>query len=437
MKIVKPRILSGFMELLPEDQLEFNKMYDTIRRVYELYGFAPIETPAIELAEVLLAKGGGETEKQIYRFKKGDNDLALHFDLTVPLARYVAQHERELVFPFRRYQMQKVWRGERAGAGRFREFYQCDIDVIGTNNVLFDAEIPSVVYEVFKQLGFEKFTIKINNRKILTGFYESIGLINQAADVLRVVDKIDKIGKQGVRKELLSLSVDSDTIEALFVFIEIQGEIDDVLKQLEQLGIKNTTFQAGLAELGKVTSSMLTLGVPQKNFKIDLTVARGLDYYTGTVYETVLDEYPQVGSVCSGGRFDDLASYYTTTSLPGVGISIGLTRLFYMLREAGVINASARTPSKVLLLSVDENALDRVLELAAFFRSYGINAEVNFEGGKIGKQMQYANRLKIPYVIVIGDDEVKSGTVTLKSMATGSQESLSTEQAAAMLQSTT
>ena len=429
MKIVKPRILSGFMELLPEDQLEFNKMYDTIRRVYEQFGFAPIETPAIELAEVLFAKGGGETEKQIYRFKKGDNDLALHFDLTVPLARYVAQHEHELVFPFRRYQMQKVWRGERAGAGRFREFYQCDIDVIGTNNVLVDAEIPSVIYEVFRQLGFEKFTIKINNRKILTGFYESLGLKDQAEAVLRVVDKIDKIGQQGVRKELLALDVVIDTIEALFVFIAIQGEIDEVLTRLGQLGIKNTIFQSGLTELGKVTNAMLMLGVPQKNFKIDLTVARGLDYYTGTVYETVLDEFPQVGSVCSGGRFDDLASYYTTTSLPGVGISIGLTRLFYMLREAGVVQSGARTPSRVIILPVDERAIERALAVAALLRGAGINTEINFEGGKLNKQFQYANKLKVPYVIVIGDDELKSMTLTMKDMATGKQSKLTTQQA--------
>lgn len=430
---VRPRILSGFMELLPEDQILFNQMFDTIRTVYEQFGFAPIETPAIELAEILLAKAGGETEKQIYRFKKGDKDLALHFDLTVPLARYVAQYEGQLTFPFRRYQMQKVWRGERAGAGRFREFYQCDIDVIGSDNVLVDAEIPSVIYTVFRRLGFERFTIKINNRKVLNGFYESLGIGNIAPNVLRVVDKIDKIGRQGVADELSQLGLTSEQSDKLFNFIAIDGDVGEVISGLKALQIDNENFTTGLSELEQVADAMLLLGVPETNFRIDLSIARGLDYYTGTVYETNLDDYPEVGSVCSGGRFDDLASYYTDTRLPGVGISIGLTRLFYKLKEAGIVVPGSKTTSKVIILPMGDEALQRALTVASAFRDKSINTEVNYDGGKMAKQMRYADRLKIPYVVVIGDTEVNTGQIVLKDMLTGAQETLSLAAAVAKL----
>lgn len=425
---VKPRILSGFMELLPEDQIEFNKMFDAIRSVYEQFGFTPIETPAIELSEILLAKAGGETEKQIYRFKKGDKDLSLHFDLTVPLARYVAQHEGQLTFPFRRYQMQKVWRGERAGAGRFREFYQCDIDVIGSDNVLVDAEIPSVIFAVFRKLGFEKFTIKINNRKILTGFYESLGLGDKSVEVLRIVDKIEKIGADGVTGELVNLGMQEDQIQTLLDFISISGATEEILSQLEQLGIESEQFITGVSELRQVATAMLQLGIAQENFKIDLTIARGLDYYTGTVYETTLDEYPGVGSVCSGGRFDDLATYYTDTRLPGVGISIGLTRLFYKLKEVGFIKTGPRTTSKVVILPMGDTCLDRSLEVASALRQSGVNTEVYFEGGKFAKQLRYADRLGIPYVAVIGENELQSDSITLKTMSTGKQQSLTVDE---------
>ncbi len=420
---VTPRILSGFVELLPEDQIQFNKMFDTIRGVYESYGYAPIETPAIELGEVLLAKAGGETEKQIYKIArdKDDKDMALHFDLTVPLARYVAQHEGELVFPFKRYQMQKVWRGERSQAGRYREFYQCDIDVIGSNSVLYDAEMPAVISSVFRKLNIGSFTIRINNRKILQGYLESIGAHHISAEVLRVIDKLEKIGEAAVVSELAKLGVEDQVAKKLLAFLGTAGSVDEVLEQLEQVDTQNTRYTAGLEELKGVIAAMRRLGVPDEDYVIDLKIARGLDYYTGTVYETSLDDFPGVGSVCSGGRYDDLASFYTKSKLPGVGVSIGLTRLFMQLKEIGIVSSGARTLSKAVVLSLSTEAAARALEVATELRNAGIAVEAYMEQSQPSKMMRYVDRLGVPYAIVIGEDELASGQVVLKNMETGEQ----------------
>lgn len=419
---VKPSILPGFMELLPRDQILFNKMMDTIRKNYEKYGFVPLDTPLIEKSEVLLAKGGGETEKQIYRFTKGDTDLSLRFDLTVPLARYVAQHFSELNFPFRRYHIGKVYRGERNQKGRFREFYQCDIDIIGNGklSIINDAEIPSIIYSTFKDLGFEDFTIHINNRKVLNGFFESVK-VEKKVEVLRTIDKLEKIGRDAVVKELEEIGIEKDSIDRIMEFIGIKGSNDDILFKLKELNVENEQFYAGLDELNKVIHYIRCFNVPEKNFIIDLTIARGLDYYTGTVYETILNDYPQIGSVCSGGRYDNLAEFYTDQKLPGVGISIGLTRLFYQLREAEIIGENASsTLSEVLLIPMGET-LDYCIEVANTLRNEGIVCEIYYEESKIGKKFAYADKLNIPYVILIGEDELQREMVSLKNMRTGAQ----------------
>lgn len=433
-KLVTPRILSGFMELLPEDQIAFNQMYDTIRRVYQLFGFAPIETPAIELSEILFAKGGGETEKQIYEIMRGDTKLALHFDLTVPLARYVAQHQHDLTFPFRRYQMQKVWRAERAQKGRFREFYQCDIDIIGSYELTSDAEIPSVIYAVFTALGFERFTIRINNRKVLGGFFEAVGVTDRATEVLRAVDKIDKIGRDGVLELLVDLDIDRTVAGQILDFVQLSGSNEEILDQLKQLQPRSALLDEGVKELATVYERIGFLKVPTRNVAIDLSIARGLDYYTGTVYETVLDDYPGIGSVCSGGRYDDLAGYYTDTDLPGVGISIGLTRLFYQLKEAGLVETGAATPSKVLVISIGDEAAAAALETGSLLRSAGVPTQVYYEPHKMKRQMQYANRIGVPFVVIIGEDELQAGTVTLRDLRSGDQQTIPTPELVSVVQ---
>lgn len=419
--IIKPSILAGFMELIPSDQILFNNMLDTIRKNYEKFGFLPIDTPVIEKAEILLAKGGGETEKQIYRFQKGDTDLALRFDLTVPLARYVAQHYSELTFPFRRYHIGKVYRGEKAQRGRFREFYQCDIDIIGNGSldIKNDAEIPGVIYSTFKDLDFGEFTIKINNRKVLNGFFQSLGIENPV-DVLRSIDKLEKIGKMAVMEELESIGLDSTVIDKIFHFINIKGSNKEIIANLKKLDIENELFKKGLEELEAVNHYVGIFGVPESNFVIDLTIARGLDYYTGTVYETFLNDYPQIGSICSGGRYDDLAGYYTKQKLPGVGISIGLTRLFYQLKEANLIKSQDQSLSKVLVIPM-EDCLDKAIETAAKLRENDINTQVYLEEAKIGKKFSFADKLDIPYVVVIGPEEVNNNTYSLRNMKTGEQ----------------
>ena len=428
---VQPKILPGFMELLPEDQILFNKMYDTIRGVYEKFGFLPLDTPLIELSEVLLAKAGGETEKQIYRFNKGDNDLSLRFDLTVPLARYVAQRYSDLVFPFKRYQMSKVFRGERPQKGRFREFYQCDIDIIGNEelDLIYDAEMPAVIYTIFKELNIGEFIIRINNRKVLNGFFGALGLSEKAADILRIIDKIDKIGKEAVAEELEKLEVSADKIEKILEFVQIKGTNEQIIESLRNNGVSDEKYLEGVNELETVSQYMKQFGIDEGSYTIDLTIARGLDYYTGTVYETNLKDYPQLGSICSGGRYDNLTGYYTNQNLPGIGISIGLTRLFSQLKEQNIISSEQKSLVKVLVVPFDRQNMDYVLSVAKKFRDADIVTDVYYLNKGIKQKMKYANRLNIPYVAVIGEDEIKNNVIALKDMAAGTQEIISVEEA--------
>ena len=427
--MIEPRTLPGFMELLPEDQIKFNSMIDKIRKSYEKFGFLPIDTPIIEMSDVLLAKAGGETEKQIYRFNKGENDLALRFDLTVPLAKYVCEYFNDITFPFKRYQIGKVYRGERPQKGRYREFYQCDIDIIGDGSlsIMNDAEMPSVIYTTIKELGFDKFTIRINNRKLLNGLFAELELTEKSTDIMRIIDKLEKIGKENVIKCLQDLDVPNEKIESIIKFIEIDGNNDEKIKALEELQFSNETFIQGLNEIKDVVKYVRFFGVPESNFKVDLTIARGLDYYTGTVYETFLDDYREIGSVCSGGRYDNLAEFYTDRKLPGVGVSIGLTRLFYKLNELNIVKEEEQSISKVLVVSMDEKYQNRALEVADSLRKAGINTDVYLEDKKIKAKFKYADKLKIPYVAVIGESEAEHGTVSLKNMISGEQEELSVE----------
>ncbi|MBR1654130.1 MAG: histidine--tRNA ligase [Clostridia bacterium] len=422
---VLPKTLPGFMELLPNEQILFNEMKEKIQKTYEKFGFLPLNTPIIESAEVLLAKAGGETEKQIYRFKKGDNDLALRFDLTVPLAKYVTEYYPNLTFPFRRYQIGKVYRGEKAQRGRYREFYQCDIDIIGENelSLINDAEIPSIIYSTFRELGFDDFTISINNRKILNGLFEYLELKDKSVDILRIIDKIDKIGKENVIKEIQDLGVEQAKTDTIMNFISITGNVEETINSLRGLNIDNELFNLGVNELEEVAKNINLFGVPTENYRIDLTIARGLDYYTGTVYETFLNQYRQLGSVCSGGRYDNLSDYYTDRKMPGVGISIGLSRLFFQLTDNKIIEAGNRSISKVMIASMVDD-FSKSIEIATVLRENGINTQVYTDKAKIKNQFKYANRLNIPYVIVIGEDEIKNNVVSLKNMESGEQETL-------------
>ena len=435
---VQPRTLSGFMELLPRQQMVMERIMEILRETYSLYGFTPLDTPIIEASEVLLAKGGGETEKQIYRFTKGDADLALRFDLTVPLAKYVALHYNDLSFPFRRYQIGKVYRGERAQRGRFREFYQADIDIIGDGklDVTNEAEIPAIIYQVFTRLGLHRFQIRVNNRKILNGFYAMLGLTDKAGDIMRTVDKLDKIGAEKVRNLLTAedIGLTADQAGEILAFIAIQGSNQQVLSALESYRGRNKVFDQGLDELHTVVKYLSAFGVPEKNFAVDLTIARGLDYYTGTVYETTMLDHPEIGSVCSGGRYDNLAEYYTDKQLPGVGISIGLTRLFYVLQEQGMLNEALNSaPADALILPMTGD-LGPAAALATQLRQAGVRTQLYTEQKKFKQKMTYADRIGVPYVLFLGDDEIAQGTVSVKDMATGEQVALPAAEAAEYLQ---
>ena len=423
-----PRTLSGFMELLPAPQQQMERIMEVLRRTYSLYGFTPLDTPVIESSDVLLAKGGGETEKQIYRFQKGDADLALRFDLTVPLAKYVALHYNELVFPFRRYQIGKVYRGERAQRGRFREFYQADIDIIGDGklSIVNEAEIPSIIYKTFSTLGLKRFQIRVNNRKILNGFYAMLGLTEKSGDIMRTVDKLDKIGPEKVKAILMDeeIALTEAQADEILKFIAITGTNEEVLAALEGYKGRSEVFDTGLDELNTVVKYLSSFGVPAENFAVDLTIARGLDYYTGTVYETTLLDHPEIGSVCSGGRYDNLAEYYTDKQLPGVGISIGLTRLFYVLGEQGMLNPDLPTaPADVLILPMTDD-LTAAIGFATALRENGIRAQIHGENKKFKQKISYADKLGIPYVIFLGEDEISAGVVACKDMATGEQTKL-------------
>lgn len=428
-KRVKPRTLSGFMELMPKEQIEFNRLKGIIEHHYLNAGFIPQDTPIIEASEILLAKAGGETEKQIYRFEKGDTDLSLRFDLTVPLAKYVAMHQGELSFPYKRYQIGKVYRGERPQKGRFREFYQADIDIIGDGklDIINDAEMPSIIYGIFKELDFGPFTIRINNRKVLSGFFDALGQKDNITDILRIIDKIDKIGADEVANEIKEIGVTEEDVKKIMNFISIKGSTEEIISGLRNLKIDNELFNLGIDELEKVSMYIEAFGVPKDYYEIDLTIARGLDYYTGTVYETVLNDYRSLGSVCSGGRYDNLAEYYTNKQLPGVGISIGLTRLFYQLNEAGVIKSNESTPLKVLVVPM-EVELKTPIEVVAKLREAGIASSICFDKKGMKPNLNYANKEGIPYVAIIGETELNENKVMFKDMSNSSQELLTVEE---------
>ena len=435
----KPRTLSGFMELLPERQVQFDRMMELLRQSYSLYGFTPLDTPVIEASEVLLAKAGGETEKQIYRFTKGDTDLSLRFDLTVPLAKYVALHYADLAFPFRRFQIGKVYRGERAQRGRFREFYQADIDVIGDGklDIVNEAEIPSIIYKTFTSLGLRRFQIRVNNRKILNGFYSMLGLTEQSADIMRTVDKIDKIGPDKVRELLMAedIALPAEKADEILKFIAIKGGNAAVLAALEDYRGRDELFDQGLTELNTVVKYLADFGVPEENFAVDLTIARGLDYYTGTVYETTMLDHPEIGSICSGGRYDNLAEYYTDKQLPGVGISIGLTRLFFVLEDQKYLNDKMLTaPADVLILPMTED-LAPAISFATRLRLAGVRAQLYTEQKKFKQKMAYADKIGVPYTAFLGEDEVRQGAVSVKDMASGQQITVPVDEAVVSIRS--
>ncbi|UNK41318.1 histidine--tRNA ligase [Luteimonas sp. S4-F44] len=438
--MIKPRTPPGVMELLPRDQIAFQRMLDTIRRTFEGFGFLPIETPVFELSESLLTKSGGETERQVYFVQStgalakssesgqadGLPELALRFDLTVPLARYVAEHEHDLAFPFRRYQMQRVYRGERAQRGRFREFYQCDIDVIGKDTLSprYDAEVPAVISAVFAALDIGEFTIQLNHRKLLRGYFEGQGIDDaQQMTVLREIDKLDKRGEDAVRATLTgeAFGLSDAVVERLLAFSRVRSTgHDDALAKLDALGAGTPLFEEGRDELRALLDQLRALGVPESRYALNLSIARGLDYYTGMVYETVLDAHPQIGSICSGGRYDNLASHYTKSKLPGVGISIGLTRLFWQLREAGLVQ-TADSSVDVLVTLFDDAGLPAALALSQRLRSAGLNVETQLEPRKLAKQMQYADRAGIRFVVIRGDEEAARGVVAVKDLRRGEQ----------------
>ena len=433
---VTPRTLSGFMELLPRQQLQFERMKDTLRDTYASYGFTPLDTPVIESAEVLLAKGGGETEKQIYRFTKGESDLALRFDLTVPLAKYVAAHYAELSFPFRRFQIGKVYRGERAQRGRFREFYQADIDVIGDGklDITNEAEIPAIIYDTFTRLGVRRFQIRVNNRKLLNGFYAMNGMSEKAGEIMRTVDKLDKIGAEKVRQLLIDeVKMLPCKAENVMDFMAIRGTNAEVLASLERYRGMDATFDEGLEELNAVVKYLAAFGVSEENFAVDLTIARGLDYYTGTVYETIMLDHPEIGSVCSGGRYDNLAEYYTDRQLPGVGISIGLTRFFYVLSEQGLLaEESVGASCDALVLPMTED-LSAAIAAAAALRREGLRVQLYTEKKKFKAKMNYADKIGVPYVVFLGEDEIAEDVLSVKDMRSGEQRKLSVSETAALI----
>ena len=429
MNKIEPKTLPGFMELLPQEQIYFEQMKQKIEQTYQEFGFLPLDTPIIESSEVLLAKAGGETEKQIYRFEKGGTDLSLRFDLTVPLAKYVAKNYGNLSFPFRRYQIGKVYRGEKAQKGRYREFYQCDIDIIGseTLSILNDAELPSVIYKIFKKLGFDNFTICINNRKILNGLFESLSQKENSGEILRIIDKIEKIGTEAVTESLEKIGVEQNAIEKILEFITIDGTTDEKIKKLQNLKIENQNFKEGLEELSQIVKYVRIFGVPEQNFKIDLSIARGLDYYTGTVYETFLNDHREIGSICSGGRYENLAEYYTDKKLPGIGISIGLTRLFYILNELKLIKCDQKSIAKVLIIPMQEDKAFAI-EVANSLRKNKINTEIYLNDKKLKAKLKYADKLNIPYIIIIGEDEIKTKLIKLKNMETGIEKEIKFEE---------
>ena len=432
--LIAPRTLSGFMELPPQEQLLFDEVKRRLEEVYRSFGFYSIDTPVLEYSEILLAKAGGETEKQIYRFQKGDTDMTMRFDLTVPLAKYVAKNAGTLTFPFKRYQIGKVYRGERAQKGRFREFYQADIDIIGDGSlgIANDAEIPAVICAALSSLGITDFTIRLNNRKVLNGLFALMGMQEQATDVMRTIDKLEKIGREKVTEELGEIGMDAEKAGRLLDLLSLKAQPEEVLSRLGAMQGQSAVLDEGVSELGDVLRYAVAFGVPRENLRIDLTIARGLDYYTGTVYETTLNRHPEIGSICSGGRYDNLAGYYTDRKLPGVGMSIGLTRLFYILNERKYLNTAWSAPADALILPMTDD-VSRAVEVGAALRRAGIRTQIYLENRKFKHKIGYADKLGIPYAVFLGEDEIAAGTLTVKDMRTGEQRTLSLEEAAALI----
>lgn len=435
--IITPTTLPGFMELLPKNQVVFEKMKRKLEDTYRLFGFFPIDTPVLERSDILLAKAGGETEKQIYRFDKGDTDITMRFDLTVPLAKYVAKNYNELSFPFKRFQIGKVYRGEKTQRGRFREFYQADIDIVGNGelSILNDAEIPSIIYTAFNSLGLDDFTIRMNNRKILSGIFEMFSLKEKTTDIMRIIDKIDKIGPENVCVELEEIGIASDAVKTMIDLLSMKADSDVILEKLKTLTGKSELFDLGVSELEQVIYYIGKFGVPQQNYRIDLTIARGLDYYTGTVYETTFNQHPEIGSVCSGGRYDNLAEYYTKNKLPGVGMSIGLTRLFYILCEKEYLNTKMSFPAEVLIIPMTDD-MTKAVEISSILRNQSITTQIYMEKKKFKHKIAYADELKIPFVIFLGEDEINNNQVTIKDMVKREQSTLRLEEAIEMIKKT-
>lgn len=433
--IITPRTLSGFMELPPQEQVLFERIKRTLETTYQMYGFFPIDTPVLEYSEILLAKQAGETEKQVYRFKKGDKDIAMRFDLTVPLAKYAAKNYSALTFPFKRYAIGKVYRGERAQKGRFREFYQADIDIIGDGSlsIVNDAEIPSIIYTIFTDLGLSNFTIRLNNRKVLNGLFEMNGLSENATDIMRIIDKIDKIGVEETKSELIGSGMEENTADTLLELMTYKDTNENILAKLETYTGSNETFDLGYQELKDVVYYIGKFGVPESNYRIDLSIARGLDYYTGTVYETFVDDHPEIGSVCSGGRYDNLAEYYTKKNLPGVGMSIGLTRFFYVLNEYQYLNTKLNAPADVLIIPMTDD-MSSAVSISARLRKEGLRTQIYMEKKKFKAKISYANKLSIPYAIFLGEDEIRDDKVTVKNMYTGDQVTVSLDEAITVMQ---
>lgn len=436
MKKIAPKILSGFKELLPKDQMLFNNIKHTIEQTYQAYGFLPMDTPIMESAEVLLAKAGGETEKQIYSFSKGDTNLCLRFDLTVPLARFVAQYQGQLTFPFRRYQIGKVYRGERAQKGRYREFYQCDVDVVGSEklDIIYDAEVAAVVLAVFNNLGLENAVLNLSNRKLLAGLVEELGLTDKTTDILRLVDKLDKVGVPQLKELLHDTGISEDNAEKILNFLSISGTSEEVITNLKAFNVKNEMFLQGVQELTSVVEGLKNFGLTEENFKINLAIARGLDYYTGTVYETFIKGFENLGSVASGGRYDNLASNYTTKNLPGVGMAIGLTRLYDVLSDGSLVKESLYgVNTKAVILPMDFDSQAYAINIAQSLRSVGLNTEIYFENTKFKNKLAYVDKMGVKYAIIIGEDEINSKKLTLKNLEEHTQETLTIEEAIEIL----
>ena len=426
---LKPEAISGFPEWLPEERILEQGILDMIRYNFEKYGFAPIETSAVEKTAMLIAKGSNDRE--IYTLGRlsnysGDNDqnLALHFDLTVPLARYVAQNYGLLSFPFRRYQIQKVWRGERPQSGRYREFYQCDIDVVGDRDLplLVDAEMPSVIYQIFKQMNIGKFMIGVNNRKILQGYFSFYGLSSHCiGEAMHAIDKLEKVGVDETRKIMAEKGISAEIIDGIINFASINKPINETIEYLRSCKVDNELFLQGVDELVQVIGHMDAFGIPMENYKINLGIVRGLDYYTGTTYETTLIDYPEIGSICSGGRYDNLTGFFGDKKMPGVGISIGLTRLFSQLLKTGILKAGSATVAPVLVTSMDKSLMSYYFKIATLLRNNGIKTEVFFDSKRIGDQLKYASKKGFKFAIIAGNDEVSKDGVQVKNLETGEQ----------------